>query len=261
MRDDQAIHLLRRRVRELDAVTQPFIDPPEHDLLRFITVMASYVNTSMGPRGSTVIAAENADEIVATSALIASISALEPNILTGPLRRNDQHWLPTNRDASSSVDTSPTQTRFIDPRSVADAPPSPHHLRGGGLYTSTPTTRGRGMWELYLETFPSQFAPKPWYIWAVEVGSDPVLEISTAVDWARFVENFGRERAGLVYPDWSRAADEFAGVHVTALAIAAAQGFSLITRLGLTAPAFWDVEQTVWLRWAFGASRLVRIRA
>jgi hypothetical protein len=68
----------------------------------------------------------------------------------------------------------------------------------------------------------------------------------------------GRVINGFVYPDWSRASARFAGLHFTIGAIAAAQGFSFDTRLGPTAPGFWDVEQTIWLRWAFASAQLLR---
>jgi hypothetical protein len=38
-------------------------------------------------------------------------------------------------------------------------------------------------------------------------------------------------------------------VHLSAGAIAAAQGFCFRFEGGVTAPLYWDVESTVWFRW------------
>ena len=248
---------LRRRLAKLDGAAPWFTEEPESDFLRFISVMAACVNTTVGRFGLVGIAASEADGILEKSALLASISSREPSIADGPLHRSDQHWLPTNHDGLARPEASAAS--FVDPKTIAHATASPSHLRGGGLYTSTPTTRGSGMWEMYIRLFPSSAAPKPWYVWNLKVGRDRVAEIFSAAEWTKFVENYGRDVNGMVYPNWLVAADDFAGVHVTARAIAAAQGLSFETRIGPTAPAFWDVEQTIWFRWAFEAKELLRV--
>jgi hypothetical protein len=43
-------------------------------------------------------------------------------------------------------------------------------------------------------------------------------------------------------------------VHLSAGAIAAAQGFCFRLEGGVTVPLYWDVESTVWLRWVFDNS-------
>jgi hypothetical protein len=58
-------------------------------------------------------------------------------------------------------------------------------------------------------------------------------------------------------PDWSAVSRDVDAVHVTLPAIVAAQGFGLRTARGITAPAFWDVESTLWLRWRFASARLL----
>ena len=44
-------------------------------------------------------------------------------------------------------------------------------------------------------------------------------------------------------------------MHLTARAVAAVQGWKLDSAVGVGAPSFWDVETTVWLRWAFTGAR------
>jgi hypothetical protein len=86
-----------------------------------------------------------------------------------------------------------------------------------------------------------------------------MLEITCARDWASFVEAYSRVAAGMLLPDWSKVSQHHDGVHVTARAVVATQGFSFRTRRGVTAPAFWDVEQTLWLNWIFASTVLLDI--
>jgi hypothetical protein len=79
-----------------------------------------------------------------------------------------------------------------------------------------------------------------------------VLEIGSATDWVRMLDEYGYEQAGRAYPDWHRIAADHDAVHLTLPAVAAAQGFGLRTVHGVSAPAYWDVEQTFWLAWSFG---------
>jgi hypothetical protein len=62
---------------------------------------------------------------------------------------------------------------------------------------------------------------------------------------------------GLLYPHWPHVAEDFAGVHLTIRAVVACQGFSFRAKRGITAPGYWDLEQTLWLRWAFVSKSLV----
>jgi hypothetical protein len=107
------------------------------------------------------------------------------------------------------------------------------------------------MWEMYLELFPENLAPVD--VWNLQVLDSPVIEINSAASWVTFLEIYGRDVNGLTHSDWSDVCNDYAGVHLTARAVAAIQGFSFRTSRGLTAPSFWDVEQTVWLRWVFSS--------
>lgn len=255
---ERPIDLLRSRVKHLDESEIAFTDGDQH-LRQFIRVMSRYVNGSMGPPAWAVIQPTEADDLTRSSWRLSEISIQDRNISDGPLLRREQHWVATNRDGHPRGEAEvPAVDQFVDPRLMVNTVPSAHHLRGSGLYTSTPTSTGVGMWELYLHTYHPQLARKPWEIWALEVIDEPVIEIASAQDWVRFVESFEERFEGLIYPDWRKVAEEAAGVHLTVRAIAAIQGFSFETQHGITAPGFWDVEQTIWLRWAFRSPHLLR---
>jgi hypothetical protein len=49
----------------------------------------------------------------------------------------------------------------------------------------------------------------------------------------------------------------FDAVHFTLPAIAAAQGFALMTGHGVIPPAYWDVETTFWIKWRLAGARMV----
>jgi len=227
--------------------------------MHFIEVMASYVDNSMGATGWAVIRAAEADRLIDSSRLISRLSRAEHRIVDGPILREEQHWLSSSRHRAPTEEIPmPTHSRFVKPVSIHNARSQSQSVRTAGLYTSTPARSGNGMWEIYLDLFPSTVPPRPWFVWALNVLEDGVAEIVSADDWTTFVETYGIEVNGMLYPDWDAASDQFSGVHLTARAIAATQGFSFQTRRGLTAPGFWDVEQTLWLRWAFQSPRLLR---
>jgi hypothetical protein len=108
------------------------------------------------------------------------------------------------------------------------------------------------MWSVYLELHRgSSLHPQPWAHEAVPVAEDvDVADVASAADWAGLVSRHPRRWQNLTYPDWPALAREHAGVHLSAAAIAAAQDFNLrLPDGGATAPLYWDVESTVWLRW------------
>ena len=84
-----------------------------------------------------------------------------------------------------------------------------------------------------------------------------VLEISTAVEWVRFVMTYPKARNGLLYPDWRLATGSWDTVHMTLRAVAATQGIWFSEGPQVTAAPYWDVESTFWLRWAFTGAQMV----
>jgi hypothetical protein len=116
------------------------------------------------------------------------------------------------------------------------------------------------MWREHLEPFRGSTPyPLAWHIWEMKIAASDlaIAEITNAKKWVELVENYGFYSDGLIYPNWGEVAREFSAVHVTLPAIVAAQGFSFETNDGLIAPAFWDIEMTLWLRWCFDSAQLL----
>lgn len=256
---ERAVEILRRRVRELDDdMWLQVSDEPERSFVHFVRVLHSYYPSSMGPPGSAVIEPAEADGLIDSSRLMASISNEAPSLADGPLLRKHQHWIATRRHTPSQGQVpKPTKSKFGDPRHADDRGRSSLSPVRVGLSTSTPAPSGNSMWEMYLDLFHSESTFGPRFVWNLETLDVPVLEVHSATDWVRFGEDYGRNVDGLIYPDWAKVTEAFAGVHLTARAVAATQGFSFETESGITAPAFWDVEQTLWLRWVFNMVSLV----
>jgi hypothetical protein len=100
--------------------------------------------------------------------------------------------------------------------------------------------------------------PLPRYTWMLEIDMDiKVAEIVSATEWVEFVSTHPETSDGFVYPDWVRIALDFDAVHMTLPVVVAAQGFHFSTPQGVIPPAFWDVEQTFWLRWCFSGAHLI----
>ncbi len=245
---------LRRRVEELDR-KPTWVAGFEADprLVRFVSVLGSCTNTSLpgGAESPVPIAAAEADEIVGDCLLLEGLARDEPTLVRGPLDRDRQQWIATGRHRSA-----PERSAFTDTPPAALST-KPFEL---GLFTSTATTRQRrSCWRTLIDRGSSLYPP-PWHVWDIEVSAGAsVLEISSAREWAEFVEAYAIAKADLIYPDWPKVASDHDGVHLTLSAIAAIQGFNLETGHGLTAAAFWDVESTLWLRWVFGATRLSQV--
>jgi len=200
-----------------------------------------------------------ADEIVSTSRLLSSLRGIAPEVVTGPIRKERQYWIATGKPPfAPPVRPGLNREHFVAAGPGTSVSTKPFSV---GLFTSTGMGDTYGMWHLYLEAARSSLFPLPWYAWSVRPRDDArVLEISSATAWAEFVAAYPLRRDGLLCPDWNAAANVYDGVHMTLQAIIAMQGLSLQTGLGLLAPAFWDVQSTLWLRWVFSATRLVGIQ-
>jgi hypothetical protein len=107
------------------------------------------------------------------------------------------------------------------------------------------------MWWCYLRVHEgSTLFPRPWRAWSFTVEAEArIAELRTARDWVALIESAPREWSGAIYPDWAALARRWDGVHVTAPAVVAIQGATFELDGGVTAPAYWDVESTLWLRW------------
>lgn len=260
-----AIDLVRRRVEELDRRPLPIVGSDAGSMLvRVASVLGSCTNTSIRSHSEKpLLAAADADETIETSSFLDVFADHDVGLVRGPLPRERQQWIATGRHRISEKETPvPSRVQFEAAYEAAGQPPSAKPV-GVALFTSTAMRGGPSSWRTILElSRGSSLYPLPWYVWDLKVRTDAfVHEITSAQDWVAFVDAFATVDAGLVYPDWRRAMRQFDGVHLTLTAIAAVQGFSFLTSAGPTAPAFWDVESTLWLRWAFDETRLSQIVA
>lgn len=199
-----------------------------------------------------------ADAVVRKSALLSYLESVAAEVVAGPLRPDAQFWIGTGKPS-----TAPTPHRGLDRRLfveiAAGGEPTPSTKPFFlGLYTSTGLLATHGMWELYLDTTRSSLFPPPWEIWMVRpVPGVDVLEIASATAWAALVSEHPLRHEGLLYPDWRSVSRTHDAVHVTLRAIAATQGVCLRAGNETLAPAYWDVESTLWLRWCFEGAELV----
>jgi hypothetical protein len=251
-----ALRVLADRVTQLDsrpnnADAHGDVDP---DLAHFIRTMARITH----PPGSwterlPTAPASAADEIIDDCHLVQRLIENAPGVAVGPLVRAQQYWVATGRPAHSPPRVAKLdRAHFVEPTASMDVPAStkPFHL---GLYTSTGTLGTFGMWWCYLQLHRgSTLFPLPWRVWSVRASNDAnVLEITTAAEWVDLVSADPMHRNGFLYPDWRLLADRWDGIHMTVRAVAATQGMGFSLGRHVVAPAYWDVESTLWLRWAF----------
>lgn len=81
--------------------------------------------------------------------------------------------------------------------------------------------------------------------------------MTSARDWVGLLEEYPHSDDGDLELNWSEVAAEVDAVHVTPDAVCAVDGFRMRTARGPSAPVYWDVEGTRWLRWSFDAAELV----
>jgi hypothetical protein len=226
------------------------------DISRLVKVMAQVVSYGTRPAGEAHRwQPADADRELEDCRLLARLQSAVPEIVVGPLAGSRQFWISAEKPSGL-----PPGNPVLDKehfRTVEAAPQSystkPFHV---GLYTSTGFAGApQGMWRTYLDI---ETGSTIWRLWALTPRRDAsVLEIVSAVDWCTFIDSAPAERAGLVYPDWQAATKKYDAIQMTARAIVAIQGFYFDVASGITAPTYWDVETTFWLRWRFTACDLV----
>jgi hypothetical protein len=249
---DRAIELLQRRVNELDV--GPAYDPKaELRLVHVVTVLQCYTDTFMAIEAGSpaVLDAAVADTVVGASVLIGELALTAPALVRGPLDQQAQIWIGTAKHAGRPPNSEELRGDY---RSAPSA--KPWH---GTLYTSSASALGPSMWRSYLEAYRgSDLHPLPWQVWSLPAAGR-VAEVAGARDWVELIERYPLVLDGLVYPDWDTIAVDFDAVHLCLAGVIAIQGFSFRSAYGLTAPGYWDLETTHWLRWSFHQPRLIEV--
>ncbi|MFF5706604.1 hypothetical protein ACFY7H_29575 [Streptomyces sp. NPDC012794] len=255
--------ILRRRVTQLDAAGDLTADV-DAALRHFTSVMTRWTEPEMtalagGPAVLAPPELEEADEMADGCLLLGRLTRDEESLVRGPLDRTRQHWIGTSpHELVPHRQPTLVPERFTAPGGHPGPPSTkPFHL---GLYTSTARRDGSGMWRIYLD-LGSSLHPRPWQTWHLPVTAPAadILEINGAGDWAAFVGRYPLARGDDVYPDWAKAARDYAGVHMTLRAIVTVQGFAIPVADGLAAAPFWDIESTLWLRWCFATPSLMEV--
>ncbi len=230
----------------------------EEGLRRVVALMSSITNTaSLSAESAAAVPPDVADGVFDGSAasrlLRDTLAACDADAASGT-----QHWIGVSRGHGASPRTRPAARLLGSAAAVPAAPPAVKPF-DYGLYTSTPLAAGYGLWRVYLDQYyGSDLFPLPWYTWRLTVpATATVATIDDARGWVRLMASFPRVHDGLVYPDWAGVAARYDGVRVTFPAVIATQGIAFLTPHGPTAPAFWDVESTYWLRWSFTDATLV----
>jgi hypothetical protein len=268
--------LLARRVAELDAFANPEAKAGSEAacslLTHFVHVLEGYTDIFMDYecRDEAIIDPDVADIVMGECRLLRAIEVHEPSLVRGPLLRHRQDWTCMGGgcwpSAGKGPPDPPSGSQFVAP-STSPALPAVTKPTGSGLYTSTGISAGSSTWRKLLSGYlasaaaGSQLFPLPWVTWQLKPSPDSihVAEIVSARTWVGFVESYPNVADGLVWPDWSRAAKDFDAVHITLPAIVAAQGFRFRVGPTILGPAFWDVEQTLWLAWCFSGAQLLEV--
>jgi hypothetical protein len=249
---NSALELLRGRVNQLDG------SPPQSvgahlRLQHAASVLQQYTNTFMAEAAGwpALLDPVEADAVVDASAFLAQLSEVAPALVQGPLDQQAQVWIGTARHGGR-----PPSSRELRPTHRTGPSVTPW---SGTLFTSSTSPLGVSMWRSFLDLFRgSDLYPLPWHVWSLPA-EGRVAQVTGAEDWVRLVDRYPLRINELVYPDWDAVATDFDGVHFCLRAVVSLQGFSFASAHGVTAPGYWDVETTHWLRWAFQRPRLIEV--
>jgi len=238
---------LEARAKEIEA--RLTASPSAEEGLRLVVALIASVTNTAGPSAESLAAVQPdvADGIFGDS----TASRLLGDTLAACYSGSDggeQHWVRVSRGTRPWE--RPAEGQFRTPDLALSIPPTVKPF-DDGLYTSTPLAAGYGMWRMYLDQYyGSDLFPLPWYTWRLTVPATArVVTVDNARGWARLVASFPRVHDGWVYPNWAGIAARYDGVRLTFPAVVATQGVRFLTPQGPTAPGFWDVESTYWLRW------------
>lgn len=252
---------LTQRVSQLD--DERGTPSVENDVFHFITVLQQVTSSGLIREFYQMpyILPAYADDIVAKCRLLTRLASTMPAVVTGPLLLDSQYWIYNGKPAhvprgrfNLSKETFNCVSEAVDIRLST----KPFSI---GLFTSTGMLGKYGMWRAYLEiNRESTLNPLPWYTWSILPRQDAIVhEISTATQWVDFILSYPLRDGLLLFPDWKAAAQQCDAIHMSMRAVCATQGLYFLTKYGMVAPTYWDVESTLWLRWCFSATDLVEV--
>lgn len=257
----------RSRVTALDARLSKLAAALEgggHDDLEalsraFVSTMSDVSFRRVPDPTGGVVDPEVADEAVARSAFLVELRQAAPWLRDGPSSPECvQHWIATGKPSwLPESEMTPQQEAFN--MVVEDGATAGSRSDLGGLYTSSATAEFPGMWRHYLElNARSGLWPGPWRTWRLSpsVGVR-IVTVTSARDWVDLVDEYPSSRGGDLELDWSAVAADADAVHLTPEAVCAVEGFRMRTAHGPSAPVYWDVESTRWMRWSFESSELL----
>lgn len=258
------LEALRKRVAVLDTVyaDRDDFDDRAGDEAHFVRTMQRVNETNHEGRASAPVVStpRTADEVVAACRLVSVMHQRTRDLGIRPGGEFRQYWVAAGRPEHLPVRVmAPKRSEFV-------AASAAHHMIGSskpfglGIYTSTGSGNGLGMWWALLQlSRGSGLFPLPWSAWEVAIApSARVFELTSAQRWVELVQTYPLEADDKMAPNWAAIADSYDAVHMTVPAIAATQGVVFREdRVSIAAP-YWDVESTLWLNWVFDDFRLAR---
>lgn len=250
---------LRQLDKSIDSGESPYLD----SLCRSFVTEMSTVSFRGTPNDVTpILDPVEADSLVGGSEFMSLLRRYADLLdLSSGTERARQRWTKTGRPPWLS--RAPVNLNRDGFEAISGV--SPGGMAGrGGLYTSTATSEFPGMWRLFLELNAHRALwPRPWSTWTVVPQHDArIRHISRAVDWCDLLEEHHQvQEDGYLGPDWQAVARRHDAVHFTPDAICAVEGYRLTCPSGLSAPVYWDVECTLWLRWVFDSVEHVATEA
>jgi len=120
------------------------------------------------------------------------------------------------------------------------------------FWTSTRIGSYSSSWISYLRRG-EDGRPAPYYPWRLEASAAArVYEVHEPEAWYSLCLAFPRhEKNKYIAPDWKKVARTWDGVHVSVGGLLTTELVCWKTAQGRTRLSGWNVESTVWLRWAF----------
>lgn len=229
---------------------------------QFVAAMSAMSSRGTPEPQTPIVDPQYADHAVAGSSFMAALGDAGPWLAEGPASLvSSQRWI-----ATGAPPWAPSRYPEPVPHRLLEASRDLDPLDGAkvgqiGLFTSTACGNDPGMWRHFLEENQGMgLWPFPWSTWSLTPRHDSrVNSIRTAGDWVDLLHNYPASSRSGIQPDWPAIAADFDAVHFTPHAVCAVEGVRFKTRSGLSAPVYWDVECTRWLRWCFESVDLVRV--